>query len=216
MPYAVCRLDSPRPDDVVIVLMVALAVTVGLLSLTGLPVGPGADASGRGERAASDDQIRELADDLGPLLYRVAYAVTHDNGLAEDVVQDALFQAWTSMPSWDDDVPVRWLRRVTRNRAISVMRKENRSFARDEWGEVASDAPDVERVVEGRERVDAVRAALSHLDEPSRLLIVLRESENLSYAEIAEITELTPSAVKAKLYRSRHALKKELEAWEAQ
>ncbi len=199
-----------------IVLMVALAVTVGLLSLTGLPIEPDADSSGTGERVASDDQIRQLADDLGPLLYRVAYAVTHDNGLAEDVVQDALFQAWTSMPSWDDDVPVRWLRRVTRNRAISVMRKENRSSARSEWGGLASDAPEVERVVEGRERVAAVREALARLDEPSRLLIVLRESENLSYAEIAEVADLTPSAVKAKLYRSRHALKKELEEWEAQ
>ncbi len=195
-------------------LVVLLAVV--LVSLPDLPANPGTDSDEPVAGRASDEQIRELVDELGPLLYRVAYAVTRDSGLAEDVVQDALFQAWTSMPSWEDDVPVRWLRRVTRNRASSVMRKERRSVATEEWGEVASSAPEVERVVESRERMAVVRDALDRLDEQARLMVVLRETEELSYDEIAEIVELTPSAVKAKLYRSRHAVKQALDAWEVE
>lgn len=178
------------------------------------PSAGGAAQAPRPDTLASDDQLRALVDTYGALLYKVAFAITHDRLLAEDVVQDALFQAWTSMPSWEDDVPIRWLRRVTRNRAISVMRKESRSFANDEWGHRPDAAPDTQRVVESRELMVAVDEALSHLDEKSRTMIVLRETEDLSYEEIGAIVDLTPSAVKTKLYRARHALKRRLEDWE--
>ena len=193
-----------------------LVLTFGLLTLAGPSAGERDRHPEPDDERATEQQIRELVEQFGPLLYGVAYAVTHDRGLAEDVVQDALFRAWTSMPSWEDDVPVRWLRRVTRNRAISVMRKEGRSLTTDHWADLASAAPATDRLVEGRERMVAVRDALAQLDEPSRTMIVLRETEELSYDELAEIVGLTPSAVRAKLYRARHALRQQLEDWELQ
>ena len=164
--------------------------------------------------SGTDEQMAWLISTHGRLVFRVAFAITRDAALAEDVVQDTMFKAWTSMPSWDDDVPPRWLRTVARNRAISVMRKESRSGADGDWESRSSAAPDTERVVEARTLVEAVHAALETLDEPSRTMIVLRETDDLGYDEIGELLDLTPAAVKAKLYRARHQLKQRLRDWD--
>ena len=74
--------------------------------------------------------------------------------------------------------------------------------------------PDTERLVEGRHRLEAVKTALFEMDEQPRTMLVLRETEGLSYGELAELLDLTPSAVKAKLYRARHALKVHLREWD--
>ena len=162
---------------------------------------------------ASDEQLEWLVAHYGPTLYKVAVAITHSSALAEEAVQDALVQAWSSMPSWDDEVPIKWMRRVVRNRAISIMRKESRSVHDDDWDLRTSPEPDVERLVEGRHVVNAVDTAMQALDQESRLMLVLRETEDVSYDELGEMLGLTTSAVKAKLYRARHALKVELREW---
>ena len=87
-------------------------------------------------------------------------------------------------------------------------------MAEDDWQFQVSHEPDTERLVEGRHRLDAVKEALFELDEQSRTMLVLRETEALSYEELAELLDLTPSAVKAKLYRARHALKTQLREWD--
>ena len=160
----------------------------------------------------SDDEIAGLVARYGRLLYRVAFSITHDAGLAEDVVQETLLKALTSMPSWEGDTPIRWMRRVCRNQAINVMRQSWRNTESD-WDAMISNHADTERVVENRHLVEATREALSRLDAESRTLIVMRETDELSYEEIAELMDMTPSAVKAKLYRARHAMKTHLRDW---
>ena len=164
--------------------------------------------------AGSDEQIRWLVGTYGRLVFRVAFAVTHNEALAEEVVQDTMVKAWTSMPSWEGDQPVKWLRTVARNRAISVMRKERRSVAEDDLDRERSNAVDTEQVVEARMLVEAMHEALAMLDEDSRTMIVLRETDELHYVEIAEMFGITPSAVKAKLYRARHELRRYLKDWD--
>ncbi len=163
--------------------------------------------------SGTEEQIDDLVAEFGRLVFRVAFAITRNEALAEEVVQDTMFKAWTSMPSWEGDVPVKWLRTVARNGAISVMRKENRTTADEDWELRESHEPDTERVVEGRAMVAAMHVALAQLDEASRTMIVLRETDELSYEEIADVLEMTPTAVKAKLYRSRHKLKVLLREW---
>lgn len=195
-------------------LVVAL-VLIGVLvaAVPWLPVTPDA-ASAEPDSAVSEQQLEGLVREYGALLYRVAFAVTGERALAEDVVQDALVAAWTSLPSLDGDDPVRWLRTVTKNRAISVMRREARSSATVVWDRLASTEPAVDQIVESRARLAATQAALAELDDASRLLIVLREAEGLTYVEIGELMGLSESAVKARLYRARFALRERLESWD--
>lgn len=194
------------------------AANFATLGLVGRQCGTETRRGGEGSDSltpvGTDQQLEGLVREYGPVLYKVAFAVTRDHALAEEVVQDALFRAWSSMPSWEGDVPIRWMRRVVRNRAVSVMRKESRSSADEHWERYSSSDPDVERVVEGRQVADAVLDALEDLDEESRTMLVLRETEDMSYAELGAMLDLTSAAVKAKLFRARHTLKSRLREWE--
>jgi RNA polymerase sigma-70 factor, ECF subfamily len=64
-----------------------------------------------------------------------------------------------------------------------------------------------DRLIEGREVERLLQEALEELDEDHRLLIVLRDVQNLSYQEIAEITQLAEGTVKSRLHRARAALR---------
>jgi len=57
-----------------------------------------------------------------------------------------------------------------------------------------------------------VRQALERLDTPEREIIILREYEQLSYAEIAELLQLPLNTVRSRLFRSRMVLKGYLES----
>jgi len=72
----------------------------------------------------------------------------------------------------------------------------------------AVERPD--RLLEGLEVERLVQEALEELDEDHRLLIVLRDVQNLSYQEISEITQLAEGTVKSRLHRARAALRERL------
>jgi RNA polymerase sigma-70 factor (ECF subfamily) len=161
---------------------------------------------------AADEQITWLIDTYGATLYRVAVAILGDPRAAEDVVQEVLIKAWTSMPAWEGDVPIRWARTVTRNTALNALRA-TRNLATtplDDDGAELPSSPAAEDVYERNEAVREMWAALERLDEDSRLLLVLHEVDGLTYEEIAATTDLTVSAVRSKLYRARLSLRGEV------
>ncbi|MGH9245722.1 MAG: RNA polymerase sigma factor [Acidimicrobiales bacterium] len=196
---------------VVVWAVLMVAVSAGR---AGTRVEPAASLRDRGVGLASDEQLRWIVNEYGRMIYRVALAIVHDRALAEDVVQDTIVKAWISMPSWEAPGAARWLRTVARNGAISVWRQRARSVDDPAPEGRASSGADVERVVEGRALTEAVWAALEQLDPDSRILIVMRETEESSYEEMAHLVGLSVPAVKAKLYRARQALRARLRAWE--
>ena len=68
-----------------------------------------------------------------------------------------------------------------------------------------------EAALEAAERGDALEQAIASLDEDHRLVLVLRDIEELSYEEICEITGLPEGTVKSRIHRARLALKERLE-----
>ena len=162
---------------------------------------------------ATDAQIAWLIETYGETLYRVAISVVRNREVAEDIVQEVLVKAWTSMPSWDGDVPIRWARTVTKNAALSALRyaKARPATSLDTDDPMLPSTPAVDDEIVRSESTAAMWAALGRLDEESRLLLVLHEVDNLTYDEIAATTELTVSAVKSKIYRARLALRSEVD-----
>jgi RNA polymerase sigma-70 factor (ECF subfamily) len=72
--------------------------------------------------------------------------------------------------------------------------------------------PQAEAVIEdASDEVLWVRRALEKLDEPEREILMLREYEQLSYTEIAELLRVPVNTVRSRLFRSRMALKSHLE-----
>jgi RNA polymerase sigma-70 factor (ECF subfamily) len=64
--------------------------------------------------------------------------------------------------------------------------------------------------MEGAEMERVLQEAIAELEEEQRILVILRDVEDLSYEEICAITELPEGTVKSRLHRARLALRKKL------
>ena len=71
------------------------------------------------------------------------------------------------------------------------------------------DGPDV--LMEAAELEALMQRAIAALDEDHRLLVILRDVEEMSYQEIGEITALPEGTIKSRLHRARMAIKEELD-----
>jgi RNA polymerase sigma-70 factor (ECF subfamily) len=74
-----------------------------------------------------------------------------------------------------------------------------------------SDEPDPDVVLDRKEKMRRLNAAIEELPEHYRIMLILRHQENLSYEEIAETLEIPLGTVKARIHRAREMLKSRLE-----
>jgi RNA polymerase sigma-70 factor (ECF subfamily) len=157
-----------------------------------------------------DRQLAQLIDEHAAAVYHVANGVLHDPGLAEDVVQETMVKAWRSLETFRGDSSMRtWVLRIAHNTAIDALRRRREQAMAPSDLHLRAPATTVDdpaRRAAGRADVEALRGALARLDELSRTIVVLRELEGLSYAEIAETLDVPVATVKTRLLRARRAL----------
>ena len=122
-----------------------------------------------------------------------------DTHAADDVVQDTFWRAWRSRDGLRDPPRIKaWLCTTARHPALDYLRARKRRKTE----ELIVDVPaPVHR--EGGDRVDRVMQAVDDLREDYRRILLLRYVEKMSYAEIAQSLEMTPTAVGEKLHRVR-------------
>jgi RNA polymerase sigma factor (sigma-70 family) len=148
--------------------------------------------------------------------HNLARWLMRDATAAEDVLQDAMLRALTYFPSFRGTNARGWLLQIVRNRAYTALqpqpeRKMVAIAAEAEPGAVAEDTlvsadPDPETVlIRRRERLRA-QDLIAALPVELRETLVLRELEELSYKEIAEITRAPIGTVMSRLWRARRML----------
>jgi RNA polymerase sigma-70 factor (ECF subfamily) len=159
-----------------------------------------------------DRALEDLIAEHSDAVFRVAYGILHDRGLAEDVVQETMIKAWRSMGSFRGDASVRtWVLRIAHNTSISALRRRrDQAMAPDDLPEVR-DHEDPASRADGMANLAAARTALDALDETTRSIVILREVEGLSYQQIADTLMVPVPTVKTRLLRARRALKAALE-----
>jgi len=136
---------------------------------------------------------------------------------AHDLTQDVFCNALRALHNFRGEAKFStWLYSIARNvclnrlRHIAVIREE--SLDEMQEGSPASDglpdlSADVHKIAETRELQQIVGSVLAKLPPEQRLLITLRDFEQLSYEEISRITEMSLSNVKSRLHRARMAFK---------
>jgi RNA polymerase sigma factor (sigma-70 family) len=144
-------------------------------------------------------------------VYGFALGVLGNPADAEDVTQTTFLNAYRAMARGDRiENPRAWLLRIAQN----VCRQRFRTASRRPQ-EVVLDPESVEAIVpEEAPAADEIRAAMMHLAFNQRTVLVLREIEGRSYADIAEAMGLSVAAVETLLFRARRALREQLEAAE--
>jgi RNA polymerase sigma-70 factor (ECF subfamily) len=142
---------------------------------------------------------------LRPSLHRYCSRMTGSALDGEDVVQEALFQAYRKLDTFDDRLPVKpWLFRIAHNRCIDFLRGRG---VRQE-AEAAAMGPDsVEPADPHGPILDrAVERLVLALPPKERACVLLKDVFDYSLEEIAELADSTVGAVKAALNRGRSKL----------
>jgi RNA polymerase sigma-70 factor, ECF subfamily len=146
---------------------------------------------------------------LLPSAYNLARWLTRNDHDADDVVQEAFLRAYRFFPSFRGADPRPWLLAIVRNTCWTWLRANRSREAAA--GLDAVDEP-VEPAVSAEEellrRADGVRLAraLDELPAAFREIVVLRELEELSYREIADVAGIPVGTVMSRLARARRRL----------
>ena len=152
------------------------------------------------------------------MVYSLAYRMTGNPEDAADLTQEAFLNAWRSLGSFNGQSAFStWIYRLASNACIDFLRREKRrsslsmTLEDEDDADRQADLPDdrwsPQRALERREAQEAVRQGLAALSPEHREVLVLRELEGLSYAEIAHALGLEEGTVKSRIARARLSLR---------
>lgn len=181
------------------------------------------------DEAALNDGIRAGAEDAFAFLVRrdtarllaVTRRILNNEDDAREAVHEAFISAYRARAQFNADARVStWLHRIAVNAALAKLRTRERR-SEDSIDDLlprflpnghhtehfASWAEPADLMVARQETADAVRDAIARLPESFRMVLILRDIEELSTDETAAMLGLTPNAVKIRLHRARLALR---------
>jgi RNA polymerase sigma-70 factor (ECF subfamily) len=176
----------------------------------------------------SEAALADLYDRHGGAIFALAYRLTSDRGVAEEVVQETFLALWNRAETFDPDAGslVAWLHAIARNRSIDRLRAAGRRPNLVAFASVAGSDEDatqaLERMVSSGAVVagaaqapgpedaaasaalrNAIGVAVAEMPEAERTVILLAYQEDLSQSEIAERLGWPLGTVKT---RTRRAL----------
>lgn len=163
-------------------------------------------------RAIFHEQIFPIRDKL----YRFALRITGSVHEAEDVVQEVLEKVWKTPAEQSDIVQnwEAWCMTLTRNRSLDKARSQSlrRVASLDGLAERPNGTSSQAHALENRDLADQVKRMMQELPEKQRLVMHLRDIEELSYEEISEVLNISLDQVKVNLHRARKAIREQLTA----
>ncbi len=143
-------------------------------------------------------------------IYSFAYYSLRAKEDAEDVTQEVFIKLWQHWRKIDHSKVGGWLMRVAHNAVVDYVRKQKPSVdGIDQFADVeaqtidegTSASIDQDKVKEG------LMEAIELLDEPFKSILIMRDIQGLSYAEVQESLEISESQVKVYLHRARRKLR---------
>jgi RNA polymerase sigma-70 factor, ECF subfamily len=161
--------------------------------------------------------------------YSLARFIARDRAAADDIVQESFLRAFRSFATYRGGDAKTWLLAIVRNCSFDWTRSNRRAAGADmaerdataaqpdhagptdpnELPDVSQDDP--ETSLQRQDEIAEVRAMIQRLPEPFRETLVLREIEELSYKQIAEVTGVPVGTVMSRLARARRMLTEEVE-----
>lgn len=142
--------------------------------------------------------VDKFSDDV----FRFIYKTCHNKELAEDIIQDAYMILWEHVGEITFEKAKAFLFTTSYHKMIDIFRREKRN-------------KDIENInpeyyfsgTQSTDLQDILEFALNKLSPVQKTVILLRDYENYSYQEIADITHLSESQVKVYIFRARNFMK---------
>ena len=174
--------------------------------------------------AGQTDSFSELAGRHRQRVERLCRRFFSDEEMARDIAQESFIRAFTALASYRAEMPFGgWLRAIVVNLCYDELRRRRRrpeelvgdfSAPEVQWMQLVNGATPEQLVGEAEERRESYNLAhrlLDTLKPEDRMVMVLKESEELSVSEIAETLGWSEAKVKIRAFRARQALRKQAE-----
>ena len=167
--------------------------------------------------AGDQDAFSRLVEAYQNPVYNLAYRMLGNGAEAEEAAQEAFLRAYLHLDSYDPQRSfTTWLLSITSHYCIDQLRRRHMTLLplKEELarpGRLTNASPNPESVVTRREREARIEHMLSTLSPTDRAAVLLHYWYDHSYKEIAQVLDLTVSAVKSRLYRARRSLAELLE-----
>lgn len=149
------------------------------------------------QKATKDNWFRKTVINMESPLLNYVFQIILRNEPSEEVVQESFLKLWKQeYPKFENYYPKAWLYKVSRNMAIDYLRKNKRIELDDQLEEILG------RPCVSEELFDAsvIMQEIEKLPKVQQEVLVLRFTKELSYKEIAEILNLTPTNVGVKIH----------------
>lgn len=176
-------------------------------------------------RSGDPSAFEELVRECGPAMLGTIGRFLHQDHDRHEVLQEAFLSAFRALPNFNGESRLStWLHRIAVNAALMRLRSRknrpesfiddllprylddgHRADVRDSW------KISIDTAVESAETRELVRSGIDRLPESYRAILVLRDIEQRSTEEVAELLDLTLQNAKTRLHRARQALRELLD-----
>jgi RNA polymerase sigma-70 factor (ECF subfamily) len=153
--------------------------------------------------------------------YAIAFRFLCDEDDAEDVVQESFIRIWNHLQDFDPETKfTTWMYRIVINLCYDKAKTNKRRahvfsrFSNDASGEHWTVHSDMEQELSNREMVALIKSLADGLSEKQRMIFLLRDLQDLTIEEVADITGMSESAIKTNLFYARQNIRKKLIARE--
>jgi RNA polymerase sigma-70 factor (ECF subfamily) len=181
------------------------------------------------ERLAAHDEhaFNQLVEAYEQQVFRLVHRILGRRDEAEDMAQEVFVQIFKAVGQFRGDSKLStWIYRIAVNLCKNRLKYLSRRHdgAQDEFeavaergrlsqakGLISAAVAPPDQVVEGYQLEQIVHRSLAEIDAEFREVLVLRDVEDLTYEEIAEITGLADGTVKSRIHRARTLLKNKVE-----
>ncbi|MBD3289320.1 sigma-70 family RNA polymerase sigma factor [candidate division KSB1 bacterium] len=174
-------------------------------------------------KALAGDQraFTEILNRYRASIYNLIYKMVHNKEETEDLVQEAFIKAFSSLSTFNEEYAFStWLYKIAINNSIDHFRKKKlKTYSMDtpiesKDGPIQREFSDSSYLPDdpllNKEKNKLIEEAIAKLPEKYRVSIILRHREEKSYEEIAQILDIPLGTVKARIFRAREMLKKQL------
>jgi RNA polymerase sigma-70 factor (ECF subfamily) len=152
-------------------------------------------------------------------IYKFIYAMLGDHGLAEELTQETFLGAYKNLHSLRSEAALKtWLCSIAKNTVYKSFRSRRKEGKQSEEEVETLDLVDYknplpdEKII-NQELNTRIGAALANLDEDKRVVFILKEIQQLSYNEIAEITGDAVPKLKTDLFRAKAKMRTMLQPY---
>jgi len=168
-------------------------------------------------RSGDGAAYEELVNKYNQKIFSLAFSLVSDREDALDITQDVFIKIYNSIASFSEKSSLStWIYTVTKNTCYDYLRKRQRTTTEEIPDDLASDIEITpEAMLEKLENKRLVRECINKIPLKYKTPLILKEFQNLSYKEIAEICDVSEGTVKSRIYRAKDYLLKLIsENWE--